>query len=117
MHNGGALSILYLHFETSLARANQLAEDLQTFIHERYRVYLPRFKAEANTMDAGSVLTIAIGVLGAPTLVAIATVSKSGFPKEMILKSSSLTICTTLHGRPATSWPVPGLPLSLIENC
>lgn len=64
-----AMTTLYLHFETSLAQANQLAEELQTHINDIYQVYLPRKKAEGNTMDGGSVLTI---VLAAPTLVAVA---------------------------------------------
>lgn len=63
------MTILYLHFDTSLARANQLAEELQAHIHDTCKVDLPRVKADPNTMDAGSVLTIA---LAAPTLVAVA---------------------------------------------
>jgi hypothetical protein len=77
------MTILFLHFDTSLARANQLAEELQTYIRDTCKVDLPRVKADASTMDAGSVLTIA---LTAPTLVAVAQGIKTWLSKKNDIK-------------------------------
>jgi hypothetical protein len=77
------MTALYLHFDTPLARANQLAEELQTHIRNTCKVDLPRVKADPNTMDAGSVLTIA---LTAPTLVAVAQGIRTWLSKKNNIK-------------------------------
>jgi len=74
---------VYLHFDTSPARANQLAEEFQSYISQRHGIVLPRTKATRNTMDAGSILTI---VLAAPSVAAVAQGLRTWLSKRNDIK-------------------------------
>jgi len=54
------MNYVTLHFDTSLDVANQLAEDLQTYLFNNYKVDLQRSQTNESYMDGGSVLTIVL---------------------------------------------------------
>lgn len=60
---------LYLRFDTSLAEANKLAEDLQLYLSNTQQITLSRIKDDENAQDFGATLVL---VLGTPAIVAIA---------------------------------------------
>lgn len=60
---------LYLRFDASLADANRLAEDLQTFIQNTQQIELERIKDNENAQDFGATLIL---ILGTPAILAVA---------------------------------------------
>ncbi|THU40765.1 hypothetical protein FAM09_01230 [Niastella caeni] len=60
---------LYLHFDTPLADANKLAEDLQSYLANTQQITLARIKDNDNAQDFGATLVL---VLGTPAILAIA---------------------------------------------
>jgi hypothetical protein len=80
--------VLYLHFDTSTAEGNKLAEELQDYLRQTQNVELDRVKSDDNTQDAGAILAI---ILGAKSIIEIA----KGISKWLQKKpEGSVTIST-----------------------
>ena len=63
------MECFYITFDTTLADANRLAEDLQDYIERTEGVKLERIKDNENAQDFGATLVL---VLGTPAILAIA---------------------------------------------
>jgi hypothetical protein len=63
------MDCFYITFDTTLADANRLAEDLQDYIERTEGVKLERIKDNENAQDFGATLVL---VLGTPAILAIA---------------------------------------------
>jgi hypothetical protein len=83
---------VFLHFETNLAEANKLAEELNEYLKDNYQVDVPIVKKDPNTQDAGSILQI---ILGAP---ALALVIKGLADWLMKRNSASITVTKDKEG-------------------